>query len=86
MFQYFDPEIYTTSRQEKNLDKLLKLLRDIVEKHSDTEVLETAAKTLEVLCNEDFAIYSRCDIARCFSCLFFFLHVSERDYVIIMYQ
>ncbi|XP_047741436.1 cohesin subunit SA-2 isoform X1 [Hyalella azteca] len=62
--QYFDLEIYTTSRQEKNLDQLLKLIQDVGEKHSDTEVLETAAKTLEVLCNEDYAIYSRCDISR----------------------
>lgn len=34
------------------------------DKHSDTEVLETAAKTLELLCKDEFAIYSRCDVAR----------------------
>lgn len=62
--QYFDLEIYTTSRQEKNLDLLLKLIQEVADKHSDTEVLETAAKTLELLCNDDYAIYSRCDIAR----------------------
>ncbi|RXG56416.1 Cohesin subunit SA-2, partial [Armadillidium vulgare] len=62
--QYFELEIYTNSRQEKNLDQLLKLIKDVIDKQNDTEVLETAAKTLEVLCNEDFAIYSRCDIAR----------------------
>ncbi|XP_068205797.1 cohesin subunit SA-2 isoform X2 [Palaemon carinicauda] len=62
--QYFDLEVYTTSRQEKNLDVLLKLIQEVADKHSDTEVLETAAKTLEILCNDDYAIYSRCDIAR----------------------
>lgn len=36
----------------------------MADKHSDTEVLETAAKTLEILCNDDYTIYSRCDIAR----------------------
>ena len=47
------------------MDQLLKLIQEITDKQSDTDVLETAAKTLEVLCNEDFAIYSRCDISRC---------------------
>ena len=30
--QYFDLDIYTTSRQEKNLDRLLSLIQEIVEK------------------------------------------------------
>ena len=38
--QYFDLEIFTTSRQEKNLDVLLTLIQDIVDKHSETEVLQ----------------------------------------------
>ncbi|XP_075217243.1 stromal antigen isoform X2 [Lycorma delicatula] len=62
--QYFDLEIYTISRQEANLDLLLKKLHGIAEKHHDTEVLETCAKTLEVLCTEGNAIYSRCDVQR----------------------
>jgi cohesin complex subunit SA-1/2 len=62
--QYFDLEIYTTSRQEKNLETLLNLIQEIVDKHSETEVLEACALTLEVLCDDKFAIYSRCDIAR----------------------
>lgn len=33
--QYFDLEIYTTSRQEKNLDALLLHIQEIVEKHAD---------------------------------------------------
>lgn len=57
--QYFELEIYTTSRQEKNLDSLLKLIHEIVERHNDTDVLEACAKTYEVLCNEELAIHSR---------------------------
>lgn len=37
-FQYFDLEIYTTSRQEKALEQLLKLIQETVEKHSEAEV------------------------------------------------
>ena len=62
--QHFDLEIYTTSRQEKNLETLLSLIQEIVDKHNDTEVLESCAKTLETLCDDKFAIFSRCDIAR----------------------
>ena len=62
--QYFDLEIYTTSRQEKNLDQLLMLIQDIVDKHSDKSVLEACAMTLDRLCNDKFAICSRCDVAR----------------------
>lgn len=62
--QYFDLEIYTTSRQEKALDSLLKLLHEVVDKHSDTDVLETTAITLEKLCDDQFHIYNRCHIAR----------------------
>ncbi|KAK2720377.1 cohesin subunit SA-1-like isoform X2 [Artemia franciscana] len=62
--QYFDLEMYTKLRQEKSLDAFLKLLPDIVEKHNRPEVLETCAKTLETFCNDEYAIYSKCNIAR----------------------
>ncbi|XP_076331165.1 cohesin subunit SA-1-like isoform X2 [Tachypleus tridentatus] len=62
--QYFDLEIYTTSRQEKSLDSLLKLIHEVVERHNDTEVLKSCAKTYEALCNEDLAIHSRCAVSR----------------------
>ena len=62
--QYFDLEIYTTSRQEKALESLLKLVQEAVDKHTDTDVLETAAQTLEKLCDDQFPIYSRCDTNR----------------------
>lgn len=35
-----------------------------MERHSETEVLENSAKTLEILCTEDHAIYSKCDVVR----------------------
>merc|ERR1719325_184983 len=62
--QHFDLEIYTTSRQEKALESLLKLVQEAVDKHTDTDVLETAAQTLEKLCDDQFPIYSRCDTNR----------------------
>ncbi|XP_021930431.1 cohesin subunit SA-2 isoform X2 [Zootermopsis nevadensis] len=62
--QYFELDIYTTSRQETNLDLLLKKMASIVEKHHDTDVLETCAKTLELLCTDGNAIFTRCDVAR----------------------
>lgn len=62
--QNFELEIYTTSRQEKNLESLLRFMQNVVERHSETEVLENCAKTLEVLCTEEHAIYSRCDVIR----------------------
>ncbi|XP_073982200.1 stromal antigen isoform X1 [Rhodnius prolixus] len=62
--QHFDLEIYTTTRQEANLDLLLKKIQHITEKHHDTEVLETCAKTLELLCTEGYGIYTRCDVQR----------------------
>lgn len=35
-----------------------------MEKHHDTDVLETCAKTLEYLCTDGNAIYTRCDVQR----------------------
>jgi len=62
--QYFDLEIYTTSRQEKALEQLLKLIQETVEKHSEAEVLETAAQTLEKLCDKNLPIFGKCDTSR----------------------
>lgn len=62
--QYFDLEVYTTSRQEGNLMSLLNKLRDIVGMHTETEVLETCGRTLELLCAEGTAIYTRCNVSR----------------------
>ncbi|XP_064615065.1 cohesin subunit SA-2-like [Liolophura sinensis] len=62
--QYFDLEIYTTSRQEKSLEALLRYLHEIVEKHTDMEVLEACSKVFESLCSDEFAIAGKCDVAR----------------------
>lgn len=61
--QYFDLEIYTTSRQERSLDMLLELIKDIVDQHQEIEVLETAAKTLEIICCDDARKSSRTEVA-----------------------
>ncbi|XP_066254838.1 cohesin subunit SA-1 [Euwallacea similis] len=62
--QYFDLDLYTSGRQEGSLQALLTKLKYIVQVHHEPEVLETLAKTLEVLCTEGHAIYTRCDVAR----------------------
>uniref|UniRef100_A0A8C7RST5 Cohesin subunit SA n=1 Tax=Oncorhynchus mykiss TaxID=8022 RepID=A0A8C7RST5_ONCMY len=62
--QFFDLDIYTTGRLEKHLEALLRQIREIVEKHTDTEVLEACSKTYHALCNEEFTIFNRVDIAR----------------------
>lgn len=39
-------------------------MEHIILRHLDRDVLETCAKTLELLCTEGNAIYTRCDVAR----------------------
>ncbi|KAL3283155.1 hypothetical protein HHI36_006308 [Cryptolaemus montrouzieri] len=62
--QYFDLDLYTSGRQEGSLQALLSKLKHIVQVHHEPEVLETLAKTLEILCTEGHSIYTRCDVAR----------------------
>lgn len=62
--QYFDLDLYTSGRQEGALQALLTKLKHIAEIHHEQEVLETCAKTLELLCSEGHTLYTRCDIAR----------------------
>ncbi|XP_034831620.2 cohesin subunit SA-2 isoform X2 [Maniola hyperantus] len=62
--QYFDLELYTTQRQEGNLNLLLAKIRDIVKSQTEAEVLETCGRTLEYLCSEQHAVYTRCNVAR----------------------
>ena len=54
---YFDLNQYTLRRQEKNLEKLLKLIQEIVGKHNQSQVLEECSKCLAYLCDEDSSIY-----------------------------
>uniref|UniRef100_A0A4W3J4B5 Cohesin subunit SA n=1 Tax=Callorhinchus milii TaxID=7868 RepID=A0A4W3J4B5_CALMI len=61
---FFDLEIYTTGRLEKHLDSLLRQLKNIVEKHTDTDVLEACSKAYHILCNEEYTIFNRVDISR----------------------
>ena len=48
----------------QNLESLLRHIGEIVDKHTDSEVLENCSKVMEVLCNEDYAISSKCNIAK----------------------
>lgn len=63
------PIIYTLVLMKKtlilqHLDALLRQIRNIVEKHTDTDVLEACSKTYHALCNEEFTIFNRVDISR----------------------
>ncbi|NWU48559.1 STAG2 protein, partial [Dromas ardeola] len=62
--QYYDLDVYSTGHLEKNLDALLREVKDIVTKHSDISVLEASSRTYYVLCSEEIAIYSQVDCAR----------------------
>ncbi|RWS14082.1 cohesin subunit SA-1-like protein [Dinothrombium tinctorium] len=50
--QYFDLSYFTQNQDQ--LETLLKLINEIIEIHSDTEVLEACAKTYEYLYDENF--------------------------------
>ncbi|XP_012675064.2 cohesin subunit SA-2-like isoform X2 [Clupea harengus] len=62
--QYFDLEIFTTGRLEKHLESLLRQIREVVEKHTETDVLEACSRTFHALSNEEYTIFNRVDIAR----------------------
>ncbi|XP_063152835.1 cohesin subunit SA-3 [Candoia aspera] len=69
--RYFDLTHYSTGRLEKYLELLLAQLKEVVEKHTNSEVLELASQTLHLLCRTEFAFYSRADFAR--SCIMDYL-------------
>lgn len=48
----------------QNLQAFLDKMATIMLMHNDHDVLETCAKTLEFLCTENSAIFTKCDIAR----------------------
>lgn len=62
--QYFDLEEYGQRRLGKHLDELLVQLTDIVEKHSDTSVLDECGKTFRTLTNNEYALASTADVSK----------------------
>ena len=48
----------------QHLESLLRQIREVVEKHTETDVLEACSMTYHALCNEEFTIFNRVDIAR----------------------
>ncbi|MEE6500888.1 hypothetical protein FKM82_003971 [Ascaphus truei] len=61
--QFFDLELYSTGRMEKHLDSLLKQIKFVVEKHTESDVLEACSKTYSILCSEEYTIQNRVDVA-----------------------
>ncbi|XP_029458930.1 cohesin subunit SA-2-like isoform X2 [Rhinatrema bivittatum] len=62
--QHFNLDAYKTKHLEKHLDALLRQLKDIAEKHSDSKVLEACSRTYNFLCNEELINDSRVSLAR----------------------
>lgn len=62
--QYFDLEEYGQRRLGKYLDELLKQLSEIVEKHSNVDVLDECGKSLRTLTDNDFTLASSADVAK----------------------
>lgn len=52
------------NRLPQNLTQLLNKIRDIVSVQTEAEVVETCGRTLEALCGEQCAVYTRCNVAR----------------------
>lgn len=61
---HFDLNQYTLTRQDKNLDKLLKLIQEVLSKHNESTLLEECSKLVCYLCDEETPIYSKCNIVR----------------------
>ncbi|XP_012808812.2 cohesin subunit SA-3 isoform X1 [Xenopus tropicalis] len=61
---FMELEIYCTDRMEKFLDTLLAEVQEILEKHTEEDVLESCSRALYILCDRKQALYQRADIAR----------------------
>lgn len=48
----------------QHLDALLKQTKFVVEKHIESDVLESCSKTYNILCSEEYTIQNRVNIAR----------------------
>ncbi|XP_069492734.1 cohesin subunit SA-2-like isoform X2 [Ambystoma mexicanum] len=62
--QYFDLDIYSSGGLEKHLDALLKQVNEIMEKHTDVEVLEGCSRLYNALGQEELEIYSIISLAK----------------------
>ncbi|KAM4675869.1 cohesin subunit SA-3 [Discoglossus pictus] len=60
---FLELEIYCTERLEKHLDLLLAQVQEILEKHTEADVLEACSLALYILCDRDQPLYRRSDIA-----------------------
>ncbi|XP_078379288.1 cohesin subunit SA-2-like isoform X3 [Oculina patagonica] len=62
--QYFDLEEYGQRRLGKHLDELLTQLSDVVEKHSDVDVLDECGKSFRTLTENDYTLASTADVSK----------------------
>ncbi|XP_044288872.1 cohesin subunit SA-2-like isoform X3 [Varanus komodoensis] len=62
--QYFHLELYSAGHMEKHLNALLREVKAIATKHSDTNVLEACSRFYYVLCSGEFAALSKVGLAK----------------------
>ena len=48
----------------QNLESLLQHVADVVDKHTDSEVLENCSRVMESVCNDEYSIATKCRIAQ----------------------
>ncbi|MGH0147331.1 UNVERIFIED_CONTAM: hypothetical protein FKN15_015041 [Acipenser sinensis] len=63
--QYFSMDVYSTcSRIEGHLDVLLMQMKDVIEKHTDPEVLEAGSRAYQALWSKEMAIHNQVNVSR----------------------
>ncbi|KAK6485407.1 cohesin subunit SA-2 isoform X2 [Huso huso] len=63
--QYFSMDVYSTcSRIEGHLDVLLKQMKDVIEKHTEPEVLEASSRAYQALWSKEMAIHNQVNVSR----------------------
>ncbi|XP_053575453.1 cohesin subunit SA-3 [Bombina bombina] len=61
---FLELDLYCTERLERHLDLLLAQVHDVLEKHTEPDVLEACSRALYILCDKEQTSYRRSDIAR----------------------
>ncbi|CAM4843450.1 unnamed protein product [Rotaria magnacalcarata] len=56
---YFNYEVYTTTRRERDLDFYLNALSDIVQRHTTAEIFDAVSKCFECICDVSFTLSNR---------------------------
>lgn len=61
---FMNLELYTSGRHERYLDLLIKYLQELVERHTDSDILMYISQVFESLCADELSISTKCQTAR----------------------